>query len=256
MKQILDDKELIVLECIASSKEPLGSWVLVEKLEEKDINTSSATIGRILNRLERLGYVEKESFKGRLITKQGMEAIERAKTIERINYHKNELDKMINTKVLENYIMVIQARKAIERETARLAAQNITDAEIEYIENIVKEQEIRRAKNESIADADINFHKAIAKASRNMVLESLYTIISTFGQQSKLFEHIRSQVKSPYITSHKDIFEAIKRHDEDEAENRMIEHMENLMKDIVMYWDYYNDIEMKDDKQDGSDENV
>ncbi|MBB6217062.1 DNA-binding FadR family transcriptional regulator [Anaerosolibacter carboniphilus] len=239
MKQILDDKELIVLECIASSEEPIGSWLLVELLEERSVNTSSATIGRILNRLERVGYVEKESVKGRVITQKGLEAIRNAKTIEKINFHKNELDKMINTKVLEDFIMVLQARKAIERETARLAAQHSTDQEIEYMASILRRQEDHFTNHSSIAQDDIDFHKAIAKASRNTVLESLYTIISTMGQQSKLFEHVRTQVKSPYSKSHRDILNAIKNHDADEAERCMIQHTENLIQDVTMYWDEY-----------------
>lgn len=240
MKQILDSKELIVLECIASSEEPIGSWFLVELLEERSVNTSSATIGRILSRLERVGYVEKESFKGRVITPKGLEAIRNAKTIEKINYHKNELDKMINTKVLEDFIMVLQARKAIERETARLAAQYSTDEEIEEMTSILRRQEYHISSRSSIAQDDIDFHKAIAKGSRNTVLESLYTIISTMGQQSELFEYVRAQVKSPYSKSHRDILNAIKNHDENEAERCMIQHTENLIQDVTMYWDEYS----------------
>jgi DNA-binding FadR family transcriptional regulator len=240
MKQILDDKELIVLECIASSEEPIGSWFLVELLEERDVNTSSATIGRILNKLERLGYVEKESVKGRVITPTGIDAIRNAKTIEKINFHKNELDKMINTKVLEDFIMVLQARKAIERETARLAAQHSTDREIDEMTSVLKRQEDHFTNHSSIAQDDIDFHKAIAKASRNTVLESLYTIISTMGQQSKLFEYVRAQVKSPYSKSHRDILNAIKNHDAEEAERCMIQHTENLIQDVTKYWDEYN----------------
>ncbi|AOT72647.1 FCD domain-containing protein [Geosporobacter ferrireducens] len=241
MKQILDEKEIIVLECIASSQSPIGSWYLVEKLEERDINISSATIGRILNHLEKLGYVEKEKFKGRIITTQGIEALEKARTIEKINYHKSELDKMISTKVLEDYIMVLQARKAIERETARLAAQNITEQEIQQLDGILLRQEERYKNKQSVAEDDISFHKAIAKASRNSVLDSLYSIISTYGQQSRLFEKIRTQVKSPYMVSHRDIFNAIKNHDEEAAEKSMMEHMENLIHDVTVYWDENND---------------
>lgn len=241
MKQILDEKELIVLQCIASSKTPIGSWFLVEKLEEKGIQISSATIGRILNRLEKLGYLEKESSKGRIIKPEGLEALERAKIIQNINYHKKELDRLISTEVLESYIMVLQARKAIERETARFAAQNITDVEIEYLGDILKKQDEMHERNQSVAETDIAFHKAIAKASRNKVLESLYNILSTLGQQSTLFEYMRAKVKPTYGVSHKEIFEAIKKHDEDEAERCMIRHIENLIKDVSIYWDEYSD---------------
>lgn len=240
MKYTLDEKEVLILECIKESEEPIGSWYLVEKMEEKQINISSATIGRILTHLESLGYVEKEGSKGRTITAGGLEALERTKTINKINFHKEELERLINTKVLEDFIMVLQARKAIERETVILAAQNITEAEIKRMDEILKAQEANYAQKLSIANDDINFHKAIAKASRNTVLESLYNIISSFGQQSNLFEFIRAQVKSPYNVSHRNIYEALKNHDEAEAEKAMLEHMQNLVKDVTAYWDIYN----------------
>lgn len=240
MKYTLDEKEVLILECIKESGEAIGSWYLVEKMEEKDMNISSATIGRILTHLESLGYVEKDGSKGRTITGKGIEALERTKTINTINFHKEELEKLINTKVLEDFLMVLQARRAIERETAILAAQNITEAEIKKMDEILKLQEANYAKKVSIANDDISFHKAIAKASRNTVLESLYSIISSFGQQSNLFEFIRAQVKSPYNVSHRRIYEALKNHDEADAEETMLEHMQNLEKDVTAYWDIYN----------------
>ena len=254
MKQVLDSKELTVLECISSSETPIGSWYLVEKLEEKNIKVSSATIGRILNRLEKCGYVEKEKFKGRLITEKGLDAIEKAKTIERINYHKNELDKIITTDVLEKYIMVIQARLAIERETVKLAAQNITEEEIKQLEDIIKRQEENYRQGRSIAQDDIDFHKAIARASRNTVFEALYNIISTYKQQSKLFERMRRRVNSPYSVSHIKILEAIKNRDSVVAEEYMVEHMKNIMNDITEYWDEYHDKDFNPQKDgNGSD---
>lgn len=248
MKQILDYKELIVLECIASSETPIGSWYLVEKLEEKGIKVSSATIGRILRTLEKHGYVQKEKFKGRMITEKGLEAIEKAKTIKKINYHKNQLDKIITTDVLEKYIMVLQARIAIERETAKLAAQNITEEEVKHLEEILKRQEKNYKEGKSVSQDDIDFHKTIAKASRNEVFEALYNIISTYKQQSKFFERIRLQVKLPYNISHRKIFNAIKNHNDMEAEKYMMEHIKNLMEDVTVYWDEYYDNDSKYEK--------
>jgi GntR family transcriptional regulator, transcriptional repressor for pyruvate dehydrogenase complex len=249
MNQILDEKELIILECIAESVEAIGSWYLVEKLDERNISISSATIGRVLTHLERLGYVEKAGFKGRIITQSGLKAIENAKTIQKINFHKEELDRIINTKVLDDFIMVLQARKAIERETVILAAQNITEQEIKRIDEILMHQENNYREKRSIAEDDINFHKTIAKASRNSVLEALYNIISTYGQQSELFEYVRAaQIKMPYNVAHRRIFEAIKNHDEVEAEKAIDEHMQNLIRDVTAYWDkwYTEECEVED----------
>ncbi len=239
MKQPLNKKELMILQLISSSKTPIGSWYLVEDLEKKGIKIGSATIGRILVRLEKFGYLEKVSFKGRKITKKGLDTIAEAETIRKIDYHKQKLDKMITTEVLEHFIMVLEARKAIEKETARLAARNVTDLEIADLEAILEQQEGNYSKGISIAQDDIDFHRAIAKASRNLVFEALYNIISTYNQQSELFEKIRRQVKTTYNVSHRKIFHAIKQHDEAIAEQYMVEHLQNLIKDVSNFWDEY-----------------
>lgn len=239
MKQRLDNKELMILQSISSSKTPIGSWYLVEDLEKKGIKIGSATIGRILVRLEKLGYLEKVSFKGRKITPKGLDTLAEAETIQKIDYHKQKLDTMITTEVLENFIMVLEARKAIERETVRLAARNISDKEIETLEAILEQQEGDYSKGISIAQDDIDFHRTIAKASRNLVFEALYNIISTYNQQSELFEKIRHQVKTTYNVSHRKIFHAIRQHDETAAEHYMVEHLQNLIKDVSTFWDEY-----------------
>ena len=48
----LEDRDFIVLESIRASHEPIGSWALVDSLEAKGHKVSSASIGRILYRLE------------------------------------------------------------------------------------------------------------------------------------------------------------------------------------------------------------
>lgn len=149
------------------------------------------------------------------------------------------LEQMISTTVLDDYIIVLQARKAIERETARLAAENITKEELANIRRILDEQRERHNKGESVADCDIAFHRAIAKASRNKVLETLYMMLFSYGQQTTIFEHVRRQVNAVYMTSHTDIYEALKKHDAELAEKCMIGHMDSLIEDVTKYWDLF-----------------
>ncbi len=247
MEKLEDKLELLILEIIKGADEPIGSWALQNMLREKGVEKSAATIGRILNKLELMGYLKKEKFKGRTITTRGLEAIKATKTLNKIDYHKKQLDKFINTRVLKDYLMVLEARKAIEGITAKKAAVHATDKEIQELENILKRQKHNYEVGKSIARTDIDFHKTIAAASGNKVLEALYHIISTFGQQSELFEFIRAKVASPYMISHTKIFNAIKNRDPEEAEKNMIEHIDNLIEDVKKYWHVYygeeNDLE-------------
>lgn len=239
MKTNLDERDLIVLESIRDAGEPVGSWCLVEELEKKGYTTSSASIGRILYKLESYGYLEGHTNKGRMITPQGVRVIEKVKVMHSIDQHRKDLEKLINSRLLDEFIMVLQARKAIERETARLAAENITELKLKELETILKEQEEKASRGESIADIDIAFHRTIAEASKNSALLALYGILAMMGQQSELFEFVRSRVNNPYRKAHRDILNALEAHDPDEAERCIVMHMDSLIDDVSKYWELY-----------------
>jgi GntR family transcriptional repressor for pyruvate dehydrogenase complex len=239
MRKKLQEKEIAVLEALKAAESPMGSWILVEKLEEKGHYVSSATIGRILSRLEKRGFAEKCGNNGRVITQMGIEALSNSKIRDHLNEQTQTLEQMISTTVLEDYITVLQARKAIERETARLAAENITQEELDAIEKILEEQREKHKKGDSVAHCDISFHRAIAKASRNKVLETLYLMLFSYGQQTNIFEHVRKQVNAIYMTSHVEIFEALKNHDAELAEKCMLKHIDSLIEDVTKYWDLF-----------------
>jgi len=241
MESRLDELDIIVLECIRDSGEPMGSWALVDRLEALGHRVSSASIGRMLYRFERLGYVMGQGNRGRTITPLGLRAIELSRARRTIDSHRSRLESLINSAVLEEYVMVLQARRAIERETARLAAENITEAQERSLELILEEQEEKAKRGESIADVDIAFHRGIAKASHNHALQALYEILSTMRQQSEMFEFLRSRVDSTYRQAHRAILSAIAAHDPDEAERCIIRHMDSLIGDVTKYWDLYTD---------------
>lgn len=247
MRQILDDIEIRVLKIIEKSEGPIGTWAVEKKLKEENVDVSTATVGRILSKLENSGFLEKQKNKGRTITAEGKIALKRADTISVINYHEDKLNKIITTELLENFIMIIQARKAIERETCRLATRYITQAELDKLETIVNTQEKKLINGESIAKEDIEFHKTIARASRNTLLESMYSIISTFKQQSMVFEKLRKEINSPNNTYHRKIYNAIKNNDENKAVQLMEGHMDNLMNDVLIYWNSYSSNDNNDD---------
>jgi DNA-binding FadR family transcriptional regulator len=239
VKKNLDERDLVVLETIRDIGEPVGSWCLVEELESRGFMISSASIGRILHRLEALGYVESQANKGRILTKSGFKAIDKSKTLHSIDRHKEDLENLVNSRLLEEFIMVLQARKAIERETAKLAAENISEAKLAQLEALIQEQERKAALGESIAEIDIAFHKGIAEASKNEALKALYGILAMMGQQSDLFEYVRSRINNPYRKAHRVIFDALAAHDPAEAERMMINHMDSLIEDVSKYWEEF-----------------
>ncbi|HLW22098.1 MAG TPA: FCD domain-containing protein [Sphaerochaetaceae bacterium] len=228
-----------ILEIINEAEDPVGSWYIVNEFTNRGVEVSSATVGRELNQLEVMGYVEKHGFKGRSITSLGRRVIEAANTSLELEQYKKSLDDLINSNVLENFLMVLEARLAIERQTARLAAERIEDDELEELEQCLRNQQSHSRDHQSIANDDICFHSSIAKGSKNKALYSLYMMLSSMGQQSQLFEELRHRVGDNYSNFHERIFHALQSRDPDEAERCMINHISKLINDVKQYWDEY-----------------
>ncbi|MDX9871013.1 MAG: FCD domain-containing protein [Clostridia bacterium] len=236
MYEELDEKEILVLEMVGDAQVPIGSWYLVNQLAEENIETSSATVGRVLNRLESLGYLQKEKFRGRIITDKGMDAIRYNKQLKDITSEQNKLNKYINPQVLEDFLVVLEARRTVERGTARLAALKATPEEISFLDGVLARQEQKHKEKQWITGDDLAFHKTIAKASKNTILETVYNQLAIFGQQSKSFEYIRTKIQAEYMVSHRRIADAIRQRDPDKAEAAMAAHIDSLVEDVNKYW--------------------
>ncbi len=234
---ILDEKEIMILKMIRDAKEPMGSWSILNSLAENGVETSSATIGRILNKLENFGYLKKEKFRGRTITKKGLHAIQVSKKLNEMAFQQNKLLQFLDPQRLGDFLTVLEARRAIERETARRAALYATEQDILLMEEILKRQEAKYQEHQWITEEDLNFHKAIARASRNSILESMYSLLAIFGQQSTAFELLREKIHAEYMVSHRRILNAIKQGNPDKAEETMLAHIDNLMDDVKKYWE-------------------
>ncbi|MHC1692300.1 MAG: FCD domain-containing protein [Sphaerochaetaceae bacterium] len=228
-----------IMEIVNNAPGPVGSWYIVNEFRLRGVDVSSATIGRELNQLEVLGYMLKDGFKGRVITQAGKAYLAAMNSNIELEFYKKSLDDLINSDILENFLMVLEARLAIERQTARLAAQRISDSELKELRSIVENQKKHAQGNVSIANDDIAFHSGIAKASQNKALFSLYMMLSSMGQQSELFEELRSRVGDFYSTYHQDIMEALEARDPDKAEEMMVRHIGKLTGDVDQYWDEY-----------------
>lgn len=239
MLKELDKKELLILEMINEASKPIGSWNIANRLAEDQIETSSATIGRILNKLENMGYLKKEKFRGRVITDEGQHAILLNKQLKNMTNHQNKLLKYIDPRILEDFLVVLEARRTVERGTARLAALRATKEEITHMDRILTIQEVKHKEQQWITDDDLDFHKTIAKASGNGILEVMYNQLSIFGQQSRAFELLRKTINAEYMVSHRRIYDAICMKDPEEAEKAMLAHIDSLMADVDKYWEKY-----------------
>lgn len=229
-----DYRDYVILRIVADSKNPLGSWNLKEKLAEYDIEVSVASIGRFLKILDQRGYTELYKNQGRVISEAGLEylhAIE--EELNRFTIEKEFLEAS-KPKNQEELLKLMHARIVIEVETARLAALNATDEDIKRIEHSFQEHCAHVSQNLQLTEVGCHFHELIAQASQNRFLSAaLKLLIHEEIEMEKKFPFLKTNSQGEhYIKDHKEILEAIKSKDANQAMVIMESHMKKLIQAI------------------------
>lgn len=118
-----------------------------------------------------------------------------------------------------------EARILFEAGMAKMAAQNATPADIEQLEKALANQRASLGDVAEFVKRDMAFHTAIASVSGN----SVYVVLSE-AMLDWLFNFRRDLLRLPgseFITlaEHQRLLDAIARHDVDEAERAMMDHL-------------------------------
>lgn len=231
-----EKQEYEILSIMEEQAEPLGSGLLSQLLTARGFEVSEATVGRILSKMDRKELTKKLGFQGRVITDLGRQKLEQGRSFQHRLTYGNRFIETLESRKKEDLIDILVARRAIERELARLAALFATDSEIRLMESVLLEQEQFTAQKQMTAEQDVKFHKLIALAAKNKVLAAAMDLIRHDGQLSPILEYIRTQVGGKLVVGHGQILKAIKEHDPDGAEEAMVEHIESLIADVRKYW--------------------
>ncbi|KAB2954616.1 FCD domain-containing protein [Heliorestis acidaminivorans] len=231
-----EEQEQAVLAIIHRSDEPIGSGSIRDKVADRGIQISEATVGRLLKEFDSNGYTEKRGYQGRILTEKGYLRLCELKHRRERECLTLELANSLCLETRKNMIDLLVARRAIEGEISALAAQNITAEELKDIEKILEHQILHYERGEYAVEQDLDFHRILAKAARNQVLEKAISLIRQEGRHSTSLEFIRRQVRSGLIEDHKKIVLALREGNSVKARQAMNEHIENLIKDIECYW--------------------
>ncbi|MFZ5943280.1 MAG: FCD domain-containing protein [Bacillota bacterium] len=224
-----------VLEIIQTSEMPVGANFVRNQLAELGITISEATAGRLLIELDKEGLTIRDGYKGRVLTELGIKQLKEMQLRHDRMEYGEEFFKILDGKSEKELIDVLIARRAIEREIARLAAENLTpDIESQMVEMITQQKLLNNT--QSTSHHDVLFHELIAKAAGNRVLETMLHMIRQDAQLIPALEYIRKQVNSSIAVDHVKIMEAIINRDSAGAESAMLEHIENLIRDVNKFW--------------------
>ena len=136
---------------------------------------------------------------------------------------------------------LIKARWLIEAECAALAAKSATKAQIRAMEEALDQMESERDKGVMPLGADRLFHLRIAEGSGN---SALALVVKTLWDQrtGPLFLRLEHHFDTPdlwnlAIREHREIVQAIARHDAAAARAAMRRHMNHAAKRFSTSWD-------------------
>ena len=110
-----------------------------------------------------------------------------------------------------------EARRLIEAGITELAAARATEKDVARMEAALKRMEEVQEDDSAYIEADLAFHRAVARAAKNEIVEEFYQILLEM-----LSNVMRQMVRIPGlkergISTQKEILESIRTHDQDRA---------------------------------------
>ncbi|MFA6845827.1 MAG: FadR/GntR family transcriptional regulator [Sphaerochaetaceae bacterium] len=174
---------------------------------------SRITIRAALQAVESLGYI-------RTIHGSGSEVISDSPN-NKFVFPNPFINNSNNTDI----IAILEYRKIIEKGIAGLAAERITESEIEDLEAIYKTMLDTAHDLDKFSCADLQFHKLLCKTTKNPVL------FQSYESMTQLLEEAMSNIvailgSAMGLRYHKLIISAMKSKDKEAAEKIMEEHIQ------------------------------
>lgn len=171
-----------------------------------------------LSALKAMGLIEIKQGEGTFVKKTD------------VDLSKQLIPKVMIEKDLRN---LFEVRRLNETGAASLAAMNRTDEDLTILENILSEMKRAEGNGELGEKADMEFHMAIVKATKNEMLYRLMETISETVKESMkearyFFLYSDHRKMEQLYEEHVAIFNAIKGQDSTRAYKSMLKHIEGV----------------------------
>jgi GntR family transcriptional repressor for pyruvate dehydrogenase complex len=128
---------------------------------------------------------------------------------------------------------VMEARTIIEENLAGLAAERATTDEIAEIGVAIEQMRDCIQAGNSILDADMSFHLAIAAAAHNEVLKNAVQLLRNITRQWLVYKVLIPNVAPAVLRKHESIYKAIRARKAPAARLAMRQHLEETMALVI-----------------------
>jgi GntR family transcriptional repressor for pyruvate dehydrogenase complex len=123
---------------------------------------------------------------------------------------------------------LLEFRRMIEPALAKRAAQNASEEEVAYMEDVLRRQKERVDQGELAIEEDSEFHYAIAQAARNsVVMKVLDSFMDLLRETRERSLQLEGRLQKSFV-GHRRILDAIRKHDLRAAEKAMRQHIDEV----------------------------
>lgn len=197
-----------------------GDWLPAQADLAKRFGVGLSTLREAVRGLTLLGILLPQQGRGTRVSSEALSLV-------------HMLD-LIGTRLEEvNILKLYEARRVIEVELTRLAAERATADDIDRIAAAVEKMRQALTDDKAFLEADLEFHFAVAHAGKNPLLEGFYHL-----SRGMLTEAIGQLIRIPGITEvslglQEDISNAIRSRNPRAAERsaeRLMKHLSELLR--------------------------
>ncbi len=197
-----------------------GDQLPSERELAEQFSVSRTVVREAVKALREKGLIEVHPGRGTFVTPDGTEQAMR-----------HSLDLMMKISQTPGSRDLVEVREIFEPEIAALAAERATDQDIDAMRKAVEAMDEAISDADAYIEADLDFHLALAVSTQNSILPLLIDpIVDILREQRVLiFAVPGGALRGQY--HHKQILEAVIKHDPDAARISMRAHLRQVRED-------------------------
>lgn len=231
--------ELATLSLLAESDEPVGSPRLVVAMGAEGIEIAEATAGRYLRTMDERGMTARIGRQGRVITESGRQRLQHLLLINRLDEQSSELVRILSERDITRLSDILNLRRVVEGEAARLAALRATDDERHQLCEIASLHQRHVDTDRESREVSVNFHLAVASAAHSPIVRTTVELLiePVNDPFMRIVDIITVQAGSQFAFAHdhREVADAILRRDPAAAEQAMRDHVEAIIALVDAY---------------------
>jgi GntR family transcriptional regulator, transcriptional repressor for pyruvate dehydrogenase complex len=217
---LTEDVTQHILSLIGSGRLKPGEKLPSERELSQELSVSRPSVREALQALAMMKLIEIRPGRGSYVSKILPE--------EMIN--PNVLSEMIQGDSIQE---LVEARRILEIEIARLAAERRTEADLQKLKHSLLVPQSENITVEELVNADLGFHVHIANSTHNNVLVKLFSTIFPLLGENRVKVNDIPGAHNRIEKFHHAIYEAIEKQDGAAASMAMAVHLEELWHDAA-----------------------